>query len=118
MGHLPGVFTLSVKDSEYVDHLLATNSNRPEVQAIQRHVAWLRSVVAAQGIGITCPDTKRLSIRRSNHPDRNALWVGAAKISVSTSQGVSHLDIEAPAFIKVTRHEVVDRVAVQEAKSN
>jgi hypothetical protein len=100
-------------DSQYVDHLMATKSDRPEIKAIQRHVAWLRSVVAAKGLGVTCPDIKRLTIRRSNNPGRNTMWIGATKVKATVIGQAVELDMEVPAYVQVLRDEVIRNANAQ-----
>ena len=100
-------------DSQYVDHLMATKSDRPEINAIQRHIAWLRSVVAARGVGVNCPEIKRLTIRRTNNPNRNTLWIGATKLKATTIGQSIELDLEVPAYVQVVRDEAISNAHAQ-----
>jgi hypothetical protein len=101
-------------DSQYVDQLLATKSDRTEIKAIQRHVTWLRTIVAAKGVGSMCPDIRTLTIRRSSDPRRNAVWIGASKVVVRIAGQSAYLDLEVPDFVQVLRDEVLRGHEVEE----
>ena len=99
-----------VRDTDSVDRVLETKSDRPGIQAIQRHILALRSAVASRSVGQLLPDRRNLLIRRTCFPGRNALWIGCVRIEITSAGQSVSLSIDAPEFVNIVREEAIQDV--------